>query len=117
MPSGLNGFLAMPSVAFVLDAGSAAASPGGEIWKADLGPDVADPSRNKPRTFPYHSILPYATEDEERRMQDLHNIEKKFYIAVQARDFAPGALHWTRELRSWLELKFDMPKSSRVALV
>jgi proteasome activator subunit 4 len=36
---------------------------------------------------------------------------------VSAGDFAPGAVHWTREIRGWLSLKFDLPRSTRVKLV
>jgi proteasome activator subunit 4 len=73
--------------------------------------------RNRPRTFPYFSYLPYEVEDEARRQRDLSEILKHLYIAVEAGDFTPGAIHWTRELRSWLSLKFDPTKEQRIKLV
>jgi proteasome activator subunit 4 len=74
-------------------------------------------SRNRPRVFPYFKCLPYAVEDDARRQEDLEEILKHLYIALQAGDFAPGAVHWTRELRSWLSLKFDPTIEQRVKLV
>lgn len=73
--------------------------------------------RNRPRTFPYFGYLPYKVEDEARRQKDLAEILKHLYVAVEAGDFAPGAIHWTRELRSWLSLKFDPTKEQRIKLV
>lgn len=80
----------------------------------DTGSQV---KRNRPRTFPYFSTLPYPVEDEARRQENLAEILKHLYIAIQAGDFTPGAVHWTRELRSWLSLKFDPTKEQRVRLV
>ena len=98
---------------------SRATSPGGGIVM-DQG-QVADGEepvkRNRPRTYPYFTTLPYSVEDEGRRQKDLAEILKHLYIAVQASDFTPGAVHWTRELRSWLSLKFDPTKDQRVKLV
>ena len=73
--------------------------------------------RNRPRTFPYFQTLPYAVEDDKQRQENLAEILKHLYIAIQAGDFTPGAIHWTRELRSWLSLKFDPTKEQRVRLV
>ena len=73
--------------------------------------------RNRPRTFPYFAYLPYEVEDEARRQKDLADILKHLYIAIEAGDFTPGAIHWTRELRSWLSLKFDPTKEQRIKLV
>ncbi|RMZ89820.1 hypothetical protein DV736_g2949, partial [Chaetothyriales sp. CBS 134916] len=88
--------------------------------RVEGGRDVTDSAtdgRTRPRTYPYFSTLPYAVEDEARRQHDLAEILKHLYVAVQSGDFAPGAVHWTRELRSWLSLKFDPTKEQRVALV
>lgn len=74
-------------------------------------------SRSRPRTYKYFETLPYDVEDDARRQKDLSEILKHLYIAVQAGDFTPGAVHWTRELRSWLSLKFDPTKEQRVKLV
>ena len=56
-------------------------------------------------------------ESEAKRNQDLNEILKYLYISVEAGDFAVGAVHWTRELRNWLGLKFDPTKAQRVQLV
>jgi proteasome activator subunit 4 len=74
-------------------------------------------SRGRPRTYPYARYLPYESETQQERWQNLDEITKHLYIAVQANDFSPGAVHWTRELRGWLNLKFDMTKEQRIKLV
>lgn len=98
---------------------SRATSPGGELLEVNGVPsdDSYKRSRNRPRTYPYFKLLPYEAEDETRRQHDLQEILKYLYIAVEAGDFTPGAIHWTRELRSWLSLKFDPTKEQRVKLV
>ena len=85
--------------------------------KAGLQDSEHPSSRSRPRTFKYHATLPYQVEDDARRQRDLAEILKNLYIAVQAGDYTPGAVHWTRELRSWLSLKFDPTKEQRVKLV
>jgi proteasome activator subunit 4 len=87
---------------------SRATSPGG-VNDAD--------DRRRPRTFPYYEYLPYPTEDQSDREESLNTCLKHLYIAVSAGDFAPGAVHWTREIRGWLSLKFDLPRATRVKLV
>ncbi|EEH20926.2 hypothetical protein PABG_03157 [Paracoccidioides brasiliensis Pb03] len=74
-------------------------------------------ARNRPRTYPYFKYLPYAVEDESERQRNLQEILKHLYIAVEAGDFNPGAVHWTRELRGWLSLKFDPTREKRIKLV
>ncbi|KAI4089777.1 MAG: hypothetical protein LQ344_005142 [Seirophora lacunosa] len=74
-------------------------------------------ARNRPRTFPYFRYLPYEIEDEAQRQKNFQDILKHFYVAVEAGDFAPGALHWTREIRNWMGLKFDPTKEQRLRLV
>lgn len=98
---------------------SRATSPGGELpeMNGSTSDDSYKRSRNRPRTYPYFKHLPYEVEDEIRRQHDLQEILKYLYIAVEAGDFTPGAIHWTRELRSWLSLKFDPTKEQRVKLV
>jgi len=95
-------------------AASGATSPGAE-WRDDDDGDVA--ARYRPRTYPYYRHLPYNTEDESERQKNLDEIIKHLYISIEAGDFAPGAVHWSRELRSWLSLKFDPPRKTRVKLV
>ena len=98
---------------------SRATSPGGE--PRDVNEMVTNAShsasRHRPRTYPYQRYLPYDVEDDERRLKDLDEILKYLYIAVEAGDFSPGAIHWTRELRSWLGLKFDPTREQRIKLV
>ncbi|OAP59073.1 proteasome activator subunit 4 [Fonsecaea erecta] len=98
---------------------SRATSPAGTITMQDghANDGGNQNKRNRPRTYPYFSTLPYPTEDEAKRQADLAEILKRLYIAIQASDFTPGAVHWTRELRSWLSLKFDPTKEQRVKLV
>lgn len=79
--------------------------------------DDSKDSRYRPRTFPYLKYLPYEVETHAERQRNLDICIKRLYIAVSAGDFAPGAVHWTRELRGWLSLKFDLPRETRVKLV
>lgn len=94
---------------------SRATSPGGE--PVDNLEDPAKKARSRPRTYPYYEYLPYAIEDENVRQRNFDEILKFLYIAVQAGDFNPGAVHWTRELRGWLSLKFDPTREQRTKLV
>jgi proteasome activator subunit 4 len=95
---------------------SRATSPGGD-WRQANGGVNGDSDKIRPRTFPYFRYLPYQTEDQSEREESLNTCLKHLYIAVSAGDFAPGAVHWTREIRGWLSLKFDLPRSTRVKLV
>lgn len=92
---------------------SRATSPGGQPPETN----GAKKARVRPRTYPYFQYLPYATEDDKQREDNLHEILKSLYVAVKAGDFSPGAVHWTRELRGWLSLKFDPTREERVKLV
>ena len=92
---------------------SRATSPGGG---PSNGEDRQDP-RRRPRKYPYFRYLPYKVEQESEREKNLDEIIKQLYVAIEAGDFAPGAIHWTRELRSWLGLKFDPTKEQRTKLV
>lgn len=95
---------------------SRASTPGVE-WQEKDGNDPSRSARTRPRTFPYFSYLPYETEDQAERERNLDECIKNLYIAVSAGDFSPGAVHWTREIRGWLSLKFDMTRETRVKLV
>lgn len=98
---------------------SRATSPGGEPSESN-GTQLDNPdkkARSRPRTYPYFQYLPYEVEDESERQQNLDEILKHLYVAVQAGDFSPGAVHWTRELRGWLSLKFDPTREQRAKLV
>lgn len=72
------------------------------------------PSRYRPRTFPYQRYLPYQHQD--RQFDNLSKCIRRLYVAVSAGDFVPGATHWTREIRGWMQLKFDLPKEDRIRL-
>ena len=73
------------------------------------------PARTK--TYPYLRYLPYQVEDEAERQKNLDEILNYLYVAIESGDFAPGAVHWTRELRNWLGLKFQISTEQRVTLV
>lgn len=97
---------------------SRATSPGGDWRQANGGVNGTDEqNRSRPRTFPYFKYLPYETEQQPEREDNLNTCLKHLYIAVSAGDFAPGAVHWTREIRGWITLKFDLPRATRVKLV
>ncbi len=88
----------------------------GIFWDGnDIGLDKK--KRYRPRTFPYFKLLPYDVEEESERDAALQEILKQLYIAIKAEDFAPGAVHWTRELKGWLQLKFEITRELRVKLV
>lgn len=94
---------------------SRATSPG-LGWSDGAGEDEKA-KRYRPRTFPYFQHLPYAVEQETERNAALQEILKQLYIALKAEDFTPGAVHWTRELKGWLQLKFEITRELRVKLV
>ncbi|KAI5305253.1 H(+)-transporting V0 sector ATPase subunit a [Ascosphaera pollenicola] len=101
---------------------SRATSPGGDPVLPPPNPNdpLEDPcskARLRPRTYPYFDFLPYAIEEEEERQRNLNEILKHLYISIQSGDFSPGAVHWTRELRGWLSLKFDPTREQRIRLV
>lgn len=72
---------------------------------------------NRNRTFPYFQLLPYKVEEENERNDVLIKILKNLYTAIKAEDIIPGALHWTKELRSWMSLKFELTRELRANLV
>lgn len=94
---------------------SRATSPGGEEPRATLG--NKDVARYRPRTYPYLQYLPYEVEDNAQRQNNFDEILKQLYIAIKAGDFASGAVHWTKELRNWLGLKFDPTREQRLKMV
>jgi proteasome activator subunit 4 len=97
------------------DSVSRATSPG--LGFSTNGVDLEKEKRYRPRTFPYFKLLPYNVEEEAERNNALEEILKQLYIATKAEDIAPGAVHWTRELRGWLNLKFEITRTLRVKLV
>lgn len=85
--------------------------------KDDDGDALERVGRTRPRVFPYAQYLPYETESRTKCEQDLDEIIKHLYIALAAGDFSVGATHWTREIRGWMGLKFDLTKRQRIVLV
>jgi proteasome activator subunit 4 len=78
--------------------------------------DEDDKKRYRARTFAYFRQLPFEVEEEAERDAALQGILKQLYISIKAEDFSPGALHWTRELQGWLNLKFEMTRELRAKL-
>jgi proteasome activator subunit 4 len=74
-------------------------------------------TRSRPRTYNYFKYLPYDAEPPAQSLENLDVCIKHLYIAISSGDFTPGAVHWTREIRGWLALKFEMPVDTRVRLV
>lgn len=99
---------------------SRATSPGG-AWKDTNdetdGFDSKKYGRSRPRIFPYTKYLPYETEQAQQRENDLDEMIKHLHIAVSSADFVPGAVHWTKEIRGWMALKFDLTRRQRTTLV
>jgi proteasome activator subunit 4 len=94
---------------------SRATSPG--LGFSSNGIDSEKDKRYRPRTFPYFQLLPYSVEEESERNVALEEILKQLYIAIKAEDISPGAVHWTRELKAWLNLKFEITRELRIKLV
>ncbi|KAJ4417512.1 Proteasome activator BLM10 [Neurospora sp. IMI 360204] len=92
---------------------SRATSPG---LPCSNGSDQDDQKRYRDRTFSYFRLLPFDVEEESHRDAALNGILKNLYISVMAEDFSPGAIHWTRELQGWLNLKFEMTRELRARL-
>jgi proteasome activator subunit 4 len=86
-------------------------------WGDGEGTVTERQKRYRPRTFPYFKTLPYPVEQDAERDGALHEILKQLYVAIEAEDFAPGAVFWTRELKGWLQLKFEIKRDLRVKLV
>lgn len=102
------------------DTGDSCATSPGPGPRPEISETMEDPkkvTRNRPRTYPYIRYLPYRAESEAKRQEYLEDILKYLYIAVESGDFVVGAVHWTRELRNWMSLKFDLTKEQRVKLV
>jgi proteasome activator subunit 4 len=97
------------------DTVSRATSPG--IGLSSNGVDLEEEKRYRPRTYPYFKLLPYNVEEEGERNAALQEILKQLYVALKAEDLAPGAVHWTRELRGWMSLKFEITRALRIKLV
>ena len=90
----------------------------GEATDEQMNGDAIDAARKqtryRPRTFPYQRYLPYRHDD--HQYDNLEKCVRQLYIAISAGDFVPGATHWTRELKGWLALKFNLPRVDRIRL-
>lgn len=81
-------------------------------------------TRLHPRTFPYQRILPYETETRSEVLAHLDHIISNLYVAIKGDDLigvigrsvGSATVHWTKELMSWIELKFDLPMETRITL-
>ncbi|KAI0998040.1 hypothetical protein K3495_g10150 [Podosphaera aphanis] len=80
---------------------------------------MATPQRKvyKNKTFPYFKLLPYKVEEETERNAALAEILKQLYISVKSEDLSSGVVYWTRELRAWMSLKFQITNELRAKLV
>ena len=99
---------------------SRATSPGAAPSRGEPSDGEVDMSRigrTRPRVFPYAKYLPYETESTEQREADMDEMIRHLYIAVASGDFVPGAVHWTKEIRGWMSLKFDLTRKQRITLV
>ncbi|EEQ33559.1 Proteasome activator BLM10 [Microsporum canis] len=98
---------------------SRATSPGGESAQLNgaVLEDRSKKARSRPRTYPYFDHSPYQLEDDDLRQHNFDEILKHLYVAIESGDFNSGAVHWTRELRGWLSLKFDLTREQRAKLV
>jgi proteasome activator subunit 4 len=97
---------------------SRATSPGlGFSSNGANGTNSEKEKRYRPRTYPYFQHLPYKVEEEAELNAALEEILKQLYISIKAEDISPGAVHWTRELKAWLNLKFEITRELRVKLV
>jgi proteasome activator subunit 4 len=91
--------------------------PGRTVDSEDGDAAIARLGRTRPRMFPYQRYMPYETESREKSEEDLDEMIKHLYISVASGDFVPGAVHWTREIRGWMSLKFDLTRQQRITLV
>lgn len=83
--------------------------------------------RLRPRKFPYRKLVPYETETEQQCLDNLALIVRNIYMCIKGDDLrgvvgttattARGLNIWTRELRAWIDIKCDMPLSTRIKLV
>ncbi|KAF9193043.1 hypothetical protein BGZ51_004276 [Haplosporangium sp. Z 767] len=64
-----------------------------------------------------HNILPYGHDLAQEAHEMLDNIIHHFGLCLKAEDWAPGALYWAKQLNQYLDLKYTLPKETRVAFV
>ncbi|KAG5518001.1 hypothetical protein PMAC_000456 [Pneumocystis sp. 'macacae'] len=73
-------------------------------------------SKNHKRTFLYQELLPYKVENKKKQLENLNEIIRNIYTSLAANDFSRASI-FSKELSSWLNLKFDLPSQIRAKLV
>ncbi|KAG0346761.1 hypothetical protein BGZ54_005109, partial [Gamsiella multidivaricata] len=63
----------------------------------------------------HHNILPYGNDLSQEASDMLSNIIQHFDLCLKSEDWAPGALYWAKQLNQYLDLKYTLPKETRVA--
>ncbi|KAF9586315.1 hypothetical protein BGW38_007062 [Lunasporangiospora selenospora] len=62
-----------------------------------------------------HNILPYGKDLEQEASDMLRLINCHFGLCLQSEDWAPGAVYWAKQLNQYLDLKYALPKETRIA--
>ncbi|KAJ3341432.1 hypothetical protein HDU93_004833 [Gonapodya sp. JEL0774] len=70
-------------------------------------------------SYDWNLSLPYLSkkEHDEEVSTFLYNIKSGLSTSLLARDYAPGGLHWLKQLERFLDLKFPLPQDDRVKLI
>ncbi|KAG0312267.1 hypothetical protein BGZ99_009606 [Dissophora globulifera] len=80
---------------------------------------VADMDLPKPHwgnlSTALNDILPYGHDLSQEASDMLSNIIYHFGLSLRSEDWAPGALYWAKQLNQYLDLKYELPKETRVA--
>ncbi|KAG0225196.1 hypothetical protein B0O80DRAFT_458867 [Mortierella sp. GBAus27b] len=63
-----------------------------------------------------HNILPYGHDLAHEATDMLSNIIYHLGLCLKAADWAPGVIHWAKQLDLYLDLKYKLPKDTRIAL-
>ncbi|KAF9979719.1 hypothetical protein BGZ75_009303 [Mortierella antarctica] len=61
------------------------------------------------------NLLPYGHSLASEAADMLDNIVHHFGLSLQSEDWAPGALYWAKQLNQYLDLKYALPKETRIA--
>ncbi|CAO3568761.1 unnamed protein product [Mortierella alpina] len=61
------------------------------------------------------TVLPYSHALASEAADMLDNIVHHFGLSLQSEDWAPGALYWAKQLNQYLDLKYTLPKETRIA--
>ncbi|KAF9396493.1 hypothetical protein CPC16_001175 [Podila verticillata] len=63
-----------------------------------------------------HNILPYGNSLAAEASEMLSNIIHHLGLSLKAEDWAPGAVYWAKQLNQYLDLKYTLPRETRVGL-